>query len=186
VSHPRSVNGIAKTCWRALVLDVDLYAEAFQGYTLHRAAQTMVGIAACSHAIGSSMILLTYNTSLVMQILALLANIAVVVVGYYSWKLAIWKIGAWLQTSMPPYKRLLIPIGLVYTPQILNFFTVVPLLGRPIEIGLALWSLVAAIVALYNGLNLKLSKAIAICTLGWVVVQVAIGMIQIGIQRILE
>jgi hypothetical protein len=186
VSHPRSVNGIAKTCWRALLLDVDLYAEAFHGSTRHRAAQTVVSIAACSHAIGSSMILLTYNTSLVMQILALLANIAVVVVGYYSWTLAIWKIGAWLQGSMPPYKRLLIPIGLVYSPQIFNFFTVVPLLGRPIEIGLALWTLIAAIVVLHNGLNLKLSKAIAICTLGWVVVQVAIGMIQIGIQRILE
>ena len=186
MSHPRSVNRIAKTCWRALLLDVDLYAEAFDGSTLHRAARTAVSIAACSHAIGSSMILLTYNTSVVLQILAFLANIAVVVVGYYSWTFAIWKIGAWLQGSMPPYKRLLVPIGLAYTPQILNVFTVVPLLGRPIEIGLALWSLFAAIVALHNGLNLKLSKAIAICTLGWVVVQVAIGIIQIGIQRILE
>ncbi|WP_255527268.1 hypothetical protein [Oculatella sp. LEGE 06141] len=41
-------------------------------------------------------------------------------------------------------------------------------------------------VALHSGLNLKLNKTIAVCTLGWVVVQVAIGIIQIGVQRILE
>ncbi len=186
VSRPRSHNKIGKTFWRALLLNAEVYAEAFRSSKLKRTAQILVGTAAFSHAVGSGIILLTYNTSLGLQALTFLANSLSIVVGYYIWTVTIWQIGAWLQVPMPPYKRLLNPIGLAYAPQVFNIFTVVPLLGRPIEIGLALWSLVAATVALHKGLEIKLGKAIAICTVGWVVVQVAIGVIQVEIQSFLE
>lgn len=184
--RPRSIKRAGKTFWHALMLDADVYAEAFQRSTSNQTAYILVGIAALSHAIGSSMILLTYNSAPALHVLAFLVNGLSIVAGYYGWTWTLWGITGGLQSKRPSYARLLPPIGLTYAPQVFNVFTVVPLLGRPIEIGLALWSLVAAIVALRHGLNLKLGKAIAICTGGWIGVQIAIGMVQIGVQWFLE
>jgi len=177
---------IGKAWWRALTLAPELYANLCRVPRTMRSAQILVGTAALSHAIGSSMILLTYNTSLWLQLLAFVINGASIIAGYYFWTFTIWKVGSWLQTSVHHYKRLLNPIGFTYAPQVFNVFTAVPLLGRSIEIGLALWSLVAAIVALRAGFNIRFSKAIGICTLGWVMIQVAIGVIQLWVQQLLE
>uniref|UniRef100_A0ACD5GPU6 Uncharacterized protein n=1 Tax=Desertifilum tharense IPPAS B-1220 TaxID=1781255 RepID=A0ACD5GPU6_9CYAN len=51
---------------------------------------------------------------------------------------------------------------------------------------MALWSLVAAIAALHYGLKLKLTQAIAISTLGWVAVQIAVGTLQLVVQAFLD
>ncbi|WAL59602.1 hypothetical protein [Thermocoleostomius sinensis] len=176
---------LGQAWWRALTLDTDFYTKTTRARRTLRSAQIVVGVAALSHTVGSSMILLTYNTSLGLQLLAFLINAASIVAGYYIWTFTIWQFGVWLQASIPRYKRLLNPIGFTYAPQVFNIFTVVPLLGRPIELGLAVWSLIAAIVALQSGCSLKRGKAISICTLGWVVVQVAIGVVQIGVQGFL-
>jgi len=108
-----------------------------------------------------------------------------VIAGYYFWIFTIWKTGKQLRLSIPTYRKLLIPIGFAHTPQIFNFFTVIPLLGRPIEIGLSVWSLLAIIVVLKGWLNIKLVRAILICLSGWLIVQIAIGLIQITLQRLI-
>ncbi|MBF2075038.1 MAG: hypothetical protein IGS50_14940 [Synechococcales cyanobacterium C42_A2020_086] len=186
MTRPQSIKRTGKTFWRALTLDADVYAEAFQRSTSNRTAYILVGIAALSHAIGSSMILLTYNSAPALHVLAFLINGLSIVAGYYGWTWTIWSLTGGLRSKRPSYARFLPPVGLTYAPQVFNVFTVVPLLGRPIELALALWSLVAAIIALHHGLNRKLGKAIAICTGGWIGVQIAIGIIQIGVQRFLE
>jgi hypothetical protein len=103
-----------------------------------------------------------------------------IVIGYYFWTLTIWKIGEWLKRDSLTYRDLLIPIGFAYAPQILNFLTVIPLLGRPIELLLALWSLLAVIVAVRQGLDIKTRRAAAICLVGWPLVQIAIGLLQVA------
>jgi len=45
---------------------------------------------------------------------------------------------------------LLSPIGFAYAPQVLNFLTLVSLLGQPIGQVLAVWSLLAVIVAVHE------------------------------------
>jgi hypothetical protein len=190
-SHPSGERSpvscrIGKAWWRALTLEPEFYADTYRVSRTRRSAQILVGVAALSHAVGSSMILLTYNRSIGLQLLAFLINTVSIIAGYYVWTVTIWQLGTWLQMPLSDYKRLLNPIGFTYAPQVFNIFTVVPLLGRPIELGLALWSLVAAIVALHSGLHIKLGKAIGICTLVWIGVQVAIGIVQIGVQGFLE
>ncbi|MCD8488007.1 MAG: hypothetical protein LRZ84_15025 [Desertifilum sp.] len=180
------MNGWFHVFWHALTLDSTFYAQAPQQPKMKRKAQVFVGIAALSHAVGSSMILLTYQTSLVLQGLAFVVNALSIVGGYYLWTFTIEKVADWLHVQIPSYKPFLILIGLTYAPQVFNIFTVVPLLGRPIEVGLALWSLVAAIAALHYGLKLKLTQAIAISTLGWVAVQIAVGTLQLVVQALLD
>jgi hypothetical protein len=91
----------------------------------------------------------------------------------------IWKIGQWLRRHPLTYGDLLIPIGFAYAPQVLNFLTLIPLLGRPIELLLALWSLLAVIVAVRQGLDIKTRWAAVICLVGWPLVQVVIGLVQV-------
>jgi hypothetical protein len=186
VNHQQSRYGLGKIFWRTLTLNAEFYAQAPEIPKIKRTALILVVIAAFSHAIGSGILLLIYNSSLWWQLLAFLVNGLSIVAGYYVWAWTIWEMGGWLRSPIPSYKKLLTLIGLTYSPQVFNFFTVVPLLGRPIEIGLALWSLVAAIVALHGGLNIKLGKAVAICSIGWIMVQIAIGVIQLLVQGFLD
>ncbi len=184
--------GIGKILWEALTLNPDLYEDADRNAVTIRRAQLVVAVVALSHAIGSSIILLLYQAPLLLLVFGFVANALSVIGGYYFWTFSIWKIGKWLCrhdvhiSHTPTYRKLLGPIGYAHTPQLLNFLTVIPLLGRPIEVGLATWSLLAVIVAVRQGLGIGLWRAVAICVIGWPLVQVAIGVVQLAIQWLVE
>ncbi|WP_416670678.1 hypothetical protein [Egbenema bharatensis] len=188
-----SQRGVRKILWDALTLDEHLYDDAHEHPRYRRIAQGIVLIAAISHAIGSTVILLVYRASIPALLLGLVINGLSVFVGYYFWTFTIWKIGHWLYRPsqnkregfpVPNYQDLLAPIGFAHAPQVFNFLTVIPLLGRPIEIGLALWSLLAVIVAVRYALEIRMWRSILICVIGWPIVQVAIGVIQILLQEL--
>lgn len=56
--------------------------------------------------------------------------------------------------------------------------TLIPLLGRPIELVLAAWSLLAVLVAVRQGLDVNTAWAALISVVGWLVIQIAIGFVQ--------
>ncbi len=170
---------LGTTLWKALALDGDFYENARNTPKNQRIARAIVILAAVSHALGSAAILLINRATLPMLVLSLLIDALSVVAGYYFWTLTIWKIGQWLKRDSLTYRDLLIPIGFAYAPQVLNFLTLIPLLGRSIELLLALWSLLAVIVAVRQGLDINTRWAAAICLVGWPLVQVAIGFVQV-------
>lgn len=170
--------GLRATLWNALALDANLYENAQNDLRTHRLARTIVMLAAVSHALGSAVILLINLAKPPILVLVLLVDALSVVAGYYFWTLTIWKIGHQLRPSSPSYGDLLSPIGFAYAPQVLNFLTVIPLLGRPIELVLAVWSLLAVIVAVRQGLDLTTNQAALICLVGWPLVQIAVGSVQ--------
>jgi hypothetical protein len=167
------------TLRKALTLDGDFYENARNTPKNQRIARTIVILAAVSHAIGTAIILVINRATLPILILSLIVDALSVVGGYYFWTLTIWLIGQWLKRDSLTYGELLVPIGFAYAPQVLNFLTIIPLLGRPIELLLALWSLLAVIVAVRQGLDIKTRWAALICLVGWPLVQVAIGFIQV-------
>ena len=61
----------------------------------------------------------------------------------------------------------------------LNFLTLIPLLGQPIERVLAVWSLLAVIVGVRQGLDISTNKATLICLVGWPVIQVIVSFLQV-------
>lgn len=160
-------------------MEANFYENAHNTPKNRCLARTIVILAAVSHALGSAVILLINRATLPILALALLIYGLSVVVGYYFWTLTIWKIGQWLRPNPPTYGDLLSPIGFAYAPQVLNFLTLIPLLGRPIELGLAVWSLLAVIVAVRQGLDISTRWAALICLIGWPLVQVAIGFVQV-------
>ncbi|MGE5658593.1 MAG: hypothetical protein ACM37W_18490 [Actinomycetota bacterium] len=170
--------GLGATLWNALSLNGHFYENAPDTPKSERIALTIVILAALSHVLGSAIILLINRAKVPVLVIALLIDGLAVVGGYYFWTFTIYKIGQWLKPNHVSYRQLRIPIGFAYSPQVLNFLTLIPLLGRPIELVLAVWSLLAVIVAARQGLDIQTRWAAFICLVGWPLVQVAIGFVQ--------
>lgn len=170
----------------ALSLNGDFYENAHHTQRNRTLALSIVISAAISHAIGSGVILLINRATVFVLLIGLLIDVIAVITGYYFWTFTIWKIGQWLKPIDPTYSDLLIPTGFAYAPQVLNFLTLIPLLGRPIELFLAVWSLLAIIVAVRQGLDITTRRATFICLVGWPLIQIAIGSVQVLQQQLIR
>ncbi len=167
----------------ALTLNQDFYEHSHRYPKAERFARGIVGLAALSHGLGSGLILLLYHPSLLQLLAGVVINTLTVLAGYYFWTYALWKINTYLAPTTPPYRELSIAVGFAYTPQVLNLLTVIPLLGRPITLALAGWTLLGAIAAVRAGLNIGLVKATLLAGTGFTLVQVGIGLVQAGVQN---
>jgi hypothetical protein len=181
----KSKPGLWITLRYALALNGDFYENARNTHRNRRLGLSIVLLAAVSHAIGSGVILLINRATIFVLLAGFLIDAIAVIAGYYFWTFTILKIGQWLKPIDPTYGDLLVPIGFAYAPQVLNFLTLIPLLGRPIELILAVWSLLAVIVAVRQGLDITTQKAAFICLVGWPLIQIAIGFVQVLEQRLI-
>jgi Yip1 domain len=181
-----TTSAFSTTLRHALALNSNFYENARNTPKNRRIALMVVCLAAFSRLLGSTVILLINRATLPALLLALTIDGLSVICGYYFWTFAVWKVGQWLKPIDPTYQELLSPIGFSYAPQILNFLTLVPLLGRPIELLLSLWSLLAVIVAVRQGLDIGTRQAVLISAIGWLPLQIAIGFVQVLEQRIAE
>jgi hypothetical protein len=182
----KSRSGLCGTLRYALALNGDFYENARNTQRNRSLALSIVILATVSHAIGSGVILLINRASIFVLFVGLVIDAIAVVAGYYFWTFTIWKIGQWLKPIDPTYGDLLVPIGFAYAPQVLNFLTLIPLLGRPIELILAVWSLLAVIVAVRQGLDITTRRAALICLVGWPLIQIAIGFVQVLEQQLVR
>ncbi|MBE9180816.1 hypothetical protein IQ268_19840 [Oculatella sp. LEGE 06141] len=180
----KTVKGFRATLWDALILDGKIYGDALDIPKHRHVALAIVALAGWSHAMGGAVILIVNRASLLLLLMALVVNTLSVIAGYYFWTFTILKIGQWLKPIDPTYGDLLSPIGFAYAPQVLNFLTLIPLLGQPIALMLAVWSLLAVTVAVREGLSISTRRAALICLVGWPLVQVAIGFIQVVQQSL--
>ncbi|MEO0843467.1 MAG: Yip1 family protein [Cyanobacteria bacterium J06643_5] len=173
------------TIKNALLLNEELYENACNTPFNNQLALTIVTLAGVSHALGSIFILLINRASIYLLLLALLIDALSIIIGYYVWTLTIWKVGDWIKSNQK-FSSLLSPIGFAYAPQVLNILTLIPLLGRPIELILALWSLLAVIVAVTQALDITTRKAGLICLIAWPLIQIAVGFIQVLEQKVVQ
>jgi hypothetical protein len=180
MGQSRSRGWLCRVLWEALTLNPNLYEDAHQDPAALSLSRFMVGLAALSYAVGSSFVVLIQQPSLSALGVGLLVNSLSVVLGYYLWTYLIWQIHARFYAQTPPYRELLAPVGFAYTPQILNFITVIPLFGPPMGLVLAGWSWLAAIIAVRYGLNVSLGHALWLTGIGFIPIQIGIGLIQLG------
>lgn len=170
----------------ALVLNANFYENISSTAKNRYIARIIVLMATLSHMLGSAVILLINRATIPVLLLALLLDGLSVIVGYYFWTFVVFKFGQWLKPIHPTYQDLLSPIGVAYAPQVLNFLTLIPLLGRAIKLVLSVWSLLAVIVAVRQGLELQMQQAALICLVGWFPIQLAIDLIQLLEQELVQ
>lgn len=186
MSRNNSKPSLRTTLWKALSLNANFYENARSTVKTRRIARIIVILAAVSHVLGSAVILLINRASLAGFLLALVLDGISVVGGYYFWTFTIWQIGQWFKPNHVTYRELLVPIGFAYAPQVLNFLTLIPLLGRLIERVLSIWSLLTVIVAVRQGLDINTNWAALICLVGWPLIQLAIALVQVFEQQLIR
>ena len=174
---------IWQTIWNALTLNPQLYQTAQSDRRTQRTALTIVILAALSRAVGNLIISLLNRVTLPVLIITLLLGIFSVVIGYYFWTFTIWKAGQWLKFNPPTYRELLYPIGFAYSPQVLNVITILPLLGRPLDLILSAWTLLAVTVAVRRAMTVTMLRAALISLVSFPVVQIVPILIQVIAQQ---
>ena len=103
----------------------------------------------------------------------LVANIVGGLVGWVIWSYLTWSIGTkWLpepQTNANP-GQLLRTIGFAFAPGILNVLGIVPFLGGLVRLVVAVWMLVAGVIAVRQALDYtSTGRAVGVVAIGWVI-----------------
>lgn len=135
-------------------------------------ALLVVGLAGISESLGQSIVLFINRVRFKRFMLALLISTASHMIGYCLWTVSVWLIGGVIFRHAEPFTAIASAVGLAYAPQLFAFFVLTPFVGNTFSWLLALWSLLAMVVAVHVGLGLETWQAVVTSVLGWSLIQV--------------
>ncbi|MCU0548237.1 MAG: YIP1 family protein [Leptolyngbya sp. Prado105] len=174
---------IWRTIRDALTLSPRLSESVEGNQKTRRFAFTIVLLAALSRTLGSAVISLLNRVTLPALLITAVSGFFTVIVGYYFWTFTIWKLGQWSKFNPPAYQELLTLVGFAYSPQILNVLTLIPLFGRPIELILAAWTLLAVTIAVQRVMRITMLQATVISFVSFPVIQIVSTVVQVLSQQ---
>jgi hypothetical protein len=154
----------------AAMLDVTVYEEVEADTTATSQAAIVVGIVALCAAIGGA----RHGAH------GLIAGPISAYLGWLVWSGITYLIGTKVFKGTATWGELLRTVGFAQTPGLLYIFGIIPLLGGPVKLIVAIWLLVATIIAIRQALDFDTGKAVFTAILGWlcyIILAVAIGII---------
>lgn len=149
---------------RAAKLDVSLYEEVEKDTTATNQALLVVVIASICAGIGQA---IAGGT-----VIGLVTGLVTALVGWLIWSFITYIIGTRVfkgPNTEASYGQLLRCIGFSNSPNVLSIFAFIPALGPVIVFIAAIWSLVAMVIAVRQGLDFSTGRAIATCIVGFIV-----------------
>jgi len=90
------------------------------------------------------------------------------VLGWLMWSAITYLIGNKLLGGTATWGELLRTIGFAQSPGVLMIFGIIPILGGLVRVVVAIWLLVAGIIAIRQALDFSTGKAIVTALLGWI------------------
>jgi hypothetical protein len=141
----------------AAKLDVTAYEEVEADTTATGQAAGLVLISAIAQAIGVS------DKGAVGIVGALLGAL----LGWVIWSGVTYLIGAKVFNGTATMGELLRTLGFAQAPGVLYVIGVVPLLGWLVSAVVAIWILIAGIIAIRQALDISTGKAVGVAILGW-------------------
>ena len=159
----------------AALLDVATFEEVEADTTATTQAGMVVLLAAIAQAIGG---IGQGGTGIIGGALAAL-------VGWLLWSGITYLIGDKLLGGTATWGELLRTIGFAHAPQVLVVLALLPILGGLIRVVVAIWVLIAGIVAIRQALDFSTGKAIATALLGWLAIAIPAALLggAIGLGR---
>jgi hypothetical protein len=144
----------------AALLDVDTYEEVEADQTATGQAAGVVALVAVAQAIGGA----GAGGS------GVLAGVVSALLGWLLWAGITYLIGAKLFGGTATWGELLRTIRFAQTPGVLHVLGLIPILGGIIRVGVAIWVLMAGIIAIRQALDISTGRAILTAGLGWLVI----------------
>jgi hypothetical protein len=92
------------------------------------------------------------------------------ILGWLLWAAVTYVIGDKLLGGTATWGELLRTLGFAQAPGVFMIFGIIPLLGGIVRIAVALWLLVAGVIAIRQALDFSTGKAVVTAILGWVAV----------------
>lgn len=142
----------------AAMLDIPTYEEVEADTTATPQAAIVVGIVAIASAIAG------YRGGAT----GMLAGILGAYIGWAVWSAVTYYVGTWLGGTAT-WGEMLRTIGFAQSPGVLLVLAVIPVLGVLVSIVVAVWMLVAGIIAIRQALDFSTGKAVATALIGFVV-----------------
>jgi hypothetical protein len=138
----------------AAVLDASVYEEVEADGSATSQAAVVVVLAAIASAIGS------FNEN---AIGALIGSF----VGWAVWAGVTYFIGTALFKGTATWGELLRTLGFAQAPGLLYVVGIIPILGGFAKVIIAIWLLVAGIIAIRQALDISTGKSVVVAILGW-------------------
>ena len=154
---------------RAARLDASLYEEVEADTTLTSQAATVVVIVAICQGIGTAIGVIRNPDAggSGAAIGALVAGIIGALIGWVIWSYVTYFIGTSIFKGTATPGEMLRTIGFAQTPGALNILSFIPILGGIIGLVVAIWVLIAGVVAVRQALDFDTVKAIMTTIVGW-------------------
>ena len=172
MAGPRS---LANRMVRAARLDPTLYDEVKSDPAARSQAVAVVLIGGMANGLGSGIAALLYleDANVSDFLVYAFGGLGLSIVGWLAWSVLSYLLGTTvLRTAETPSVTLgglLRTIGFASSPRVLACFAFVPVLSVFIVIGVLIWVLVAAVIAVRQAMNFTTERAIVTCILGWVI-----------------
>ena len=144
----------------AALLHIDTYEEVEADHTATGQAAAVVALVAIAQAIGGAG----------EGGFGIFAGVISALLGWLLWAGITYLIGAKLFGGTATWGELLRTIGFAQTPGVLYVLGLIPVLGGIIRFGVAIWVLIAGIIAIRQALDINTGKAILTAVLGWLVI----------------
>jgi hypothetical protein len=144
----------------AALLHIDTYEEVEADHTATGQAAGVVALVAIAQAIGGAG----------EGGFGIFAGVISALLGWLLWAGITYLIGAKLFGGTATWGELLRTIGFAQTPGVLYVLGLIPVLGGIIRFGVAIWVLIAGIIAIRQALDINTGKAILTAVLGWLVI----------------
>lgn len=157
--HVPARGSITERMQGAALLDVPTYEEVERDTGATGQAAIVVGLVAVATAIG------TLNLGLGHAISSLVGAY----VGWLFWSLVTYLIGDKLLGGTATWGELMRTLGFALSPGVLNVFVIIPFLGGLVRFVVAIWILIAGIVAIRQACDFGTGKAVLTAVLGWAV-----------------
>lgn len=113
----------------------------------------------------------------------ILAGLISALLGWLLWAGVTYLIGAKLLGGTTTWGELLRTIGFAQTPGVLHVLGLIPILGGIIRFAVAIWVLIAGILAIRQALNVGTGKAIVTAALGWLVIVLPLAIVMAVTRR---
>jgi hypothetical protein len=154
----------------AALLDIETYEDVEHDTTATMQAAAVVVIHALAQAVGSWQLGIT----------AALSGAVGALLAWGVWSGVTYLIGAKVFGGTATWGELLRTIGFAFSPGVLLVLGALPLLGWMIKPTVAIWLLIAGIIAIRQALDFGTGKAIITAVLGWIPFAFVMAMLGMG------
>ena len=152
---------------RAALLDPHLYEEVEADTTATAQAAAVVAIVAMAQGLGAASL----------GPFGIIAGAIAALVAWLVWAGVTYLIGDKILGGTATWGELLRTLGFAQSPGLLGILAFLPLLGGLIRFTIAIWVLIAGIIAIRQALDFGTGKAILTAVIGWLALAIPMALL---------